>query len=320
MKKAGIVIGAAAAGTAAAASVEIFFRNFICRREPERWEEREKRKGTHWEQTVPLIRESQKWLQEQETEQVSIHSFDGLTLQGTFLPAQGEADRVVLAVHGYMGTGENNYCVMARFLHEKGYHVLIVDDRAHGRSEGAYNGFGCLDKEDCYRWVHYLNRRFEGKCSIFLHGISMGAAAVLMAAGLNLPPTVRGIVGDCGFTSPREEFLHMIHSRKILGGRLVLKLAEPLCRRRAGYGFSDYSASEAVTRTKIPVFIIHGAKDRYVPTRMGREIYQACASKKRLWIVPGAAHAESYYVAKQEYEMKMLQFYEDCIKDCRHEK
>lgn len=100
----------------------------------------------------------------------------------------------------------------------------------------------------------------------------------------------------------------------------MLKLAEPLCRRRAGYGFSDYSASEAVTRTKIPVFIIHGAEDRYVPTRMGREIYQACASKKRLWIVSGAAHAESYYVAKQEYEKKMLQFFEDCLKDCGHEK
>ena len=129
-----------------------------------------------------------------------------------------------------------------------------------------------------------------------------------MAAGLNLPPAVRGIVGDCGFTSPREEFLHMVHSRKIIGGRIVLKLAEPLCRRRAGYGFSDYSASEAVTRTKIPVFIIHGAEDRYVPTRMGREIYQACASKNAFGLCRGRHTRKDYYVAKQEYEKKMLQF------------
>lgn len=38
----------------------------------------------------------------------------------------------------------------------------------------------------------------------------MGAAAVLMASNLCLPMSVRGIVEDCGFTSPEEEFRHVL--------------------------------------------------------------------------------------------------------------
>ncbi|MFQ9151411.1 MAG: alpha/beta hydrolase [Blautia sp.] len=154
------------------------------------------------EERKKLWTESNRWLNERGSEKVSIQSFDGLTLRGEFFEGEGEPDSTVFLVHGYRCNRRREYAVIARFYLEAGYNVLLADDRAHGESDGRYIGFGILDREDCYRWVRFLDERFHGKQKIFLHGISMGAAAVLMASNLCLPMSVRGIVEDCGFTSP----------------------------------------------------------------------------------------------------------------------
>ena len=48
---------------------------------------------------------------------------------------------------------------------------------------------------------------------------------------------------------------------------------------------------------------------------MGEEIYDACASKKKIWLAEGAGHAESYYLHKEEYERKVLEFFDQCLKE-----
>ena len=284
------VIGSAAA---LAGGAFAFFKRFVSRPAPVIAEDclRDEKDSKRLIQTV---KEEKQWLREQKPEKVSIQSFDGLQLRGLFLPAEGESDKVILGIHGLTSCGANEYAIIARYFHEQGYHFLMVDDRAHGESEGKYVGYGCLDREDCYRWVHYLNDRFGGKCRIFLHGVSMGAATVLMASSMNLP-NVRGIIADCGYTSPIEEFSYCFKQRLKIKGTLLLKLSSVICRLTAGFGYSDFSAAEEVKKTKIPVFIIHGKDDDFVPARMGQEIYDACASEKKIWLVEGAGHARSYY-------------------------
>ena len=107
------------------------------------------------------IAEGKEWLKEMEptSEYWMIRSHDGLLLEARFLPAEKETNKTVLAVHGYLSDGERDYAVIARFFHEAGYNVLLLDNRAHGASEGKYIGFGCLEREDCYRWIQYLNRK-----------------------------------------------------------------------------------------------------------------------------------------------------------------
>ncbi|MDO5423942.1 MAG: alpha/beta hydrolase [Eubacteriales bacterium] len=303
------------AGTATAVTSGVFFKKVFCRKKPGEkslWDE----EAPSFENYRHQIAEGKEWLKEMEpeSEYVMIRSFDGLMLDGRFIPAEEETGKTVLAVHGYTSTGEKDYAVLARFFHDAGYNVLLVDNRAHGASEGKYIGFGCLDREDCYRWVQYLNNRFHGNCEIFLHGISMGAATVLMTSELNLPPSVKGIIADCGYTSPRDEFTERMKEREKSGpfGNVIVAALNLICRVVAGYGLSDCSSSEAVARTQIPVFLIHGEEDRVVPVRMAREIYRACASKKKLWIVKGAGHAESFYYAQEEYEQRVLEFFEEC--------
>jgi fermentation-respiration switch protein FrsA (DUF1100 family) len=287
------------------------FKNVIIRKKKERTDLVLPPEVVGGQERVRFWKNCNNWLNSRDSEKVSIQSFDGLKLVGEFFEGEGVPEATVLLVHGYRSTRRREYAAIAKFLIEAGYNVLMVDNRAHGESEGRYVGFGCLDREDCYRWTQYLDRRFEGKQDLFLHGISMGAATVLMTSSMNLPASVKGIIGDCGFTSPREEFIHVMkQDTHGFYSRLFLQLTSMICRQVAGYGFSDYSSAKCVAATKIPVFIIHGTSDDFVPTSMGKEIYQACASRKELWLTEGAGHAESYYLYKEEYEKRMLRFME----------
>lgn len=310
----GLVLGSALT----ALGIGKLFQSLICRQEDVKYESKDAT-GVESETDRQLLwRESNEWLDERGSEPVSIQSHDGLKLVGEFFTGEGVPGATVLLVHGYHSSRRKEYAPMAKFFLESGYNVLMVDDRAHGESEGRYIGFGCLDREDCYRWVQYLDKRFKGEQDLFLLGISMGAATVLMASSMNLPTSVKGIIGDCGFTSPMEECVHVMN-QKIHGftdgllSRLAMSLVSLVCKERAGYGLSDYSAAKCVRETKLPIFIIHGDKDDFVPTHMGKEIYEACKGKKELWLPEGAGHAESYYLHREEYERRVLEFIKNCL-------
>ena len=61
----------------------------------------------------------------------------------------------------------------------------------------------------------------------------------------------------------------------------------------------------------MPVVFVHGTDDHFVPVRMTYENYKACASPKRLLIVPGADHGMSYYIDREQYERQSLAFWDE---------
>ena len=92
--------------------------------------------------------------------------------------------KLFICVHGFTGSGKKDFASLARTYYLNGYNVLLVDNRRHGQSEGKYVGFGVLDRLDLRNWVKYVINRFGSNVQIFLHGISMGAATVLMASSI----------------------------------------------------------------------------------------------------------------------------------------
>ena len=131
---------------------------------------------------------------------------------------------------------------------------------------------------------------------------------MLMASGLKLPPQVKGIVSDCGFTSPKAVFTHVLHSMYHLPAFPMIPIASAVNRRKAGYGLDDCNAAREVRKAKVPVLLIHGSADSFVPCRMCEEIYENCASPKKKLIIEGAAHAESYYKDPESYEKALDEF------------
>ena len=136
----------------------------------------------------------------------------------------------------------------------------------------------------------------------------MGASTVMMAAELALPPSVVGIIADCGYNSPWEELRHCIRHRYHLPVFPVLPLTELMCRLVAGYSLKGASAAASLANSPLPLLIIHGTEDDFVPPTMTAENYAAAAGEKRQVLVPGARHALSYLVDRERLERELLGF------------
>ena len=128
----------------------------------------------------------------------------------------------------------------------------------------------------------------------------MGAATVLMASGLDLQADVRGIIADCGYSSPKEILQSVIRDMKLPVG-ISYFLVKLSARIYCGFDLEEASATEAVAKTNIPILFIHGEDDKFVPCHMSLKNYEACASEKELLVVPGADHGMSYMTDTKKY-------------------
>ena len=232
-------------------------------------------------------------------EEVSIWSQDGLKLYGKYYEQKPGAPLEIL-FHGYHGAAERDFAGGFWLAREAGQNIILVDERGHGKSEGRGLSFGIKEQYDCLEWARYATKRFGSDTQIVLGGISMGATIVLLAAGLDLPDTVKGILADCGYTSPKEIVQKVARNRG-----LPVKIMYPLARLGAkvfgDFDLEDGDAEEVLRKCKVPVLFIHGEDDRLVPCEMSRRNYEACASDKMIFTVPGAGHTLSYMVDYEGY-------------------
>ena len=166
--------------------------------------------GTDWSQYFPVMEERREKMMAHPHEDVYVTSQDGLKLHGTFFPREGK--KTVICFHGYTSKGMSDYVGLSGYYLPRGYNLLLIDERAHGESEGTYIGFGALDRKDGLCWIRYVQERLGEDCEIWLHGMSMGAATVVMMSGLELPACVKGIISDCAFTCAWDVFDHVLRT------------------------------------------------------------------------------------------------------------
>lgn len=253
------------------------------------------------------------WINNQSFEELEIQSNDGLTLSAQLLKAHHDTDKVLIAIHGYHSYNLKEYAYYLKFYHDLGFHILLPDNRAHGKSEGKYVGFGWLDRLDCIKWIYKMKDYFDKDLQIVLHGISMGSATVLMASGEELPNDVKCIISDCGFTSVYDELKHEARNNQIVSN-IILPTATLLSKKRVGYSFKEASTIDQVKKSRTPTLFIHGDQDNFVPTYMAYDLYNACSADKDLLIIEGAKHAESYLVNQELCEKTIVEFMQQYIK------
>ncbi len=287
--------------TIASAGEAAYFYQRTMKRNKVKTERTVKMAGTDWSQYADMLQTRKKAFMEHPRREVYIRSKDDLKLHAAFLP-NGDKKKVVIAFHGYTSQCMSDYIALSDYYLKNGYSMLLPDARAHGESEGEYVGFGCLDRWDALEWIKWVLRECGEDVKILLHGTSMGGATVLMASALKLPHQVKGVVSDCAFTSPKEVFTHVLHNMYHLPAFPVIQITDCVNRRKAGYSMDECNAAKEIRKTRIPVLMIHGEADNFVPVSMCHEIYKNCIAPKKLLIVEGASHAESYYKDMQAYE------------------
>lgn len=262
-------------------------------------------KGEAYDPYRPEMRRIYHQLKERPCEFVTITSHDGLTLSGRYYPVKDGAP-LDIGFHGYRSTALTDFSGGSELIFKMEHNLLLVDQRAHGKSEGRTIAFGIQERLDLMKWVEYAVDRFGSEVKILLQGVSMGGATVLMAAELPLPDNVKGIIADCPYASPIEVILHvgrsmpipvwLIRPFAILGGKIF-----------GGFDLTETDARKAVTNTHIPILIIHGEDDSFVPQEMS-DIVNCNPKMVTRHTIPGADHGISYLVDTAKYQALVTAF------------
>lgn len=242
--------------------------------------------------------------------QVEIESSDGLKLRGWLLPSHLPSRQVMVMVHGYTVSANWMLHLALPFL-DQGWTVLLVDQRAHGASQGRHATYGFMEKLDLQRWVNWVLAQF-GEVAIGLLGQSMGGATVLEYAAINQRASF--IIADCAYSDMGELIKYQLTRRHLVPAHPLYRLVDLRLQQVAGFRMRDVSPIRALAaRPELPVMFIHGGRDDFVPTWMSQALYQAKADPKQLLIVPGAGHARSFFVDRELYLREVFAFVKQAL-------
>ena len=237
-------------------------------------------------------------------EYVYINSFDNLKLHGYKI--KNNSSKWAITVHGYT----NNAEYMSPYAYKYytlGYNLLMPDLRGHGKSEGNYIGMGWHDRLDILKWIEFILKE-DKEAEILLHGVSMGAATVMMVSGEDLPPNVKVIIEDCGYTSAKEQLAYNLKTMFKLPSFPILNFCSLITKIKDNYFISEASAIKQLQKAKVPILFIHGDKDKFVPFYMLDKLYNACSSKKDKLIIKDVGHAKSESLKSDLYWNKVEDF------------
>ena len=263
-------------------------------------------RGKQYEENRESMLRVTKIMDETPCEDISIHSHDGLTLWGRYYHTRDGAPLQIL-FHGYRSLALRDCAGMFILAKKMGFNVLAVDQRSHGRSQGKAITFGIKEQYDCAKWVEYAANRFGKDMPIILSGLSMGAATVIMASEMELPGNVCCVIADCPFSSPKTIIRKVCRDRGF-PEKLVYPFIAAGARLFGGFSLESGSAQDSVTRSRLPILLLHGEADRFVPCEMSRSIHASCASPSQLHTFPEAGHCLCYMIDPLRYEDVVTRF------------
>lgn len=237
-------------------------------------------------------------------ESIQFASESGSTIHGWLIPGQKQRGAVVL-MHG-VRANRTSMLDRARFLSRAGYTVLLFDFQAHGESPGQHITFGYLESRDARAAVSFLRSHAPGE-RIGVIGVSMGGAAVLLATP---PLEADALVLEMVYPTIDQAIDDRLAVRFGKLGSAVGPLLKWQLKPRLGISPADLRPIDRVSNIHIPKLFIATAKDEYTRIEESGAIFAAAAEPKELWVVSGAKHEDLLPVAGQEYERRILLFFD----------
>lgn len=238
---------------------------------------------------------------------VRFRADDGVTLHGWYFGHPTPKAAIALG-HGF-GMTRADLIDLARALRDCGYAVLLFDFRAHGRSEGERCTIGYHEARDMVAAARYLHGRPDlAGCRIGAHGISMGAAAAIIAAAHE--PLIAAVVADSGYTTLQAIVAGGLRRLYRLPAfpfaPLIVRCGEMLVGARIGAMRPVDHVARIAPR---PLLIIHGDRDRLIPVTEGHALHAAAAHPKALWIAPEMGHTRAFTKLAAEYLRRVDDFF-----------
>ncbi|MDP6543007.1 MAG: alpha/beta fold hydrolase [Phycisphaerae bacterium] len=216
-----------------------------------------------------------------------IPTADGTKLDVWVIQGNAEAPDpprgTVLILHGIIDS-KARFFTMGRHMARMGYKVVLLDHRAHGRSEGVYTTFGAKEKYDARDVIDSLLESGEITEPIYVFGQSMGAAIAIQYTAID--PRCRAVMAVAPYTDMRSaarRFVPFMGAEKF--EEVVVRAGE-----LADFNPDDASAILAAARLEVPLLVVHGQIDAIVPHSHGVAVYNAAGVRKKLVTFPLLGH------------------------------
>lgn len=264
---------------------------------------RERKSLSYYEPFMDKIDSSTEYLSKLKKQSVTLKSFDGAELYADFY--DGSLNKTAICVHGYASGADYNFAVQGEFLHRLGFNLLLINQRAHDKSGGNNIGFGLLEQYDLIKWVDKVTE-LTGNDAVLLYGISMGGSTVAYSSDKLKSELVRGMIIDCGFSSPYDQLKHD-HILRHLPWRLMLPIECFLVKRKLKIDIKT-PVADSLKNTKIPAFFIHGENDSTVPPEQGKTNFEACGGEKQFCLVKQGNHTVSFIAGGEKLQNKLTSF------------
>ena len=239
-------------------------------------------------------------------EDVYFPSGDGIRLHGLYMAGRSGFPALFVC-HGYFKSVAEPF-QMACALNRLGYHLLLLDFRACGLSEGRFTTLGYREMLDVLGAVDYLRARLPDR-PIGAMGISMGAVAAILAAPQC--PAIRAMVVDSAYADLKST----IEGKMTAILRLPSLLPLGWVSIRVGEWLSGgcVACVRAVDRVgrfaPRPLLLIYGERDDYLPSDHPQRMFEAAGEPKELWLAPGSGHAMARLDHPREYVERVHAFF-----------
>lgn len=247
------------------------------------------------------------WLSTVTREKVTMVADDKYILIARKVVVDAESDKWAVILHGYNGSMADIYDIAMHYT-ENGYNVLMPDLRACGESEGSFIGMGWLDRLDVINWVDVILEE-NPSAKVVIHGVDMGADAALMLSGEPIKSSIKAIVAEGAYTSAWDVLKKEYQAR--YSGKPVfpfLNMVNPVMKVWAGYTLKEANAVKQVSKTNVPILLVHGGKDTYVTEDMMKKLNDAISSQHELFTVASGTHEDCRYAEPDNYYNKTFEF------------
>jgi fermentation-respiration switch protein FrsA (DUF1100 family) len=242
-------------------------------------------------------------------QEVEFVSTDGIRLKGWWMPADAQAPAgTIVYCHGQNRT-RIEMLPMAQLGHSLGYNGLAFDLRHQGASDGKFSSVGYWERRDAEGAVRYALDQRHAARPVMLWGVSLGAAASLMAAAET--PDVAAVISDSTFLSFEDTARH--HWGLFFRGWPSFPMFNEtmaLIAWKAHFRASDFDLRVAVEHINPrPILFIGVQGDPRMPPDIARTLYALSSSPDRmLLIVPGTRHGEGFTSGHDQYVQAVTEF------------
>lgn len=236
---------------------------------------------------------------------VDIPSPFGYTIKALLIEPH-QSNRYVIIAHGVTETKINSIKYMNLFL-KRGFNALIYDHRRHGESGGKTTSFGHYEKFDLKTVVNWLKKEKGPNLKLGIHGESMGAATMLLYAGM-LEDGADFYIADCPFSDFRDQLTYRLKKElKIMPG-LLIPIADVILRFRDKYSIRHVSPISVIENIKHPILFIHSQKDDFILPTMSEDLFKLKKGPKMLYLASNGLHAQSFNENRADYERVIDEF------------